>query len=76
MGRVQEGVRRKTESRARGEGTREERLFDMSVSERGNLITPSEERRERWMGGSRRGRMVFHNDAMSVCFSQSAGFGL
>ncbi len=33
MGRVQEGVRRTTESRARGEGTREERLFDMSVSE-------------------------------------------
>ncbi|KAI4831753.1 hypothetical protein KUCAC02_001282, partial [Chaenocephalus aceratus] len=38
MGRVQEGVRRKTESRARGEGTREERLFDMSVSERVSRI--------------------------------------
>ncbi len=41
MGRVQEGVRRTTESRARGEGTREERLFDMSVSEVNLLFCPS-----------------------------------
>lgn len=41
MGRVQEGVRRTTESRARGEGTREERLFDMSVSEVTLLFCPS-----------------------------------
>ncbi len=41
MGRVQEGVRRTTESRARGEGTREERLFDMSVSGVTLLFCPS-----------------------------------
>lgn len=41
MGRVQEGVRRTTESRARGEGTREARLFNMSVSEVTLLFCPS-----------------------------------
>lgn len=40
MGRVQEGVRRTTERGARGEGTREERLFDMSVSEVTLLFCP------------------------------------
>lgn len=62
MGRVQEGVRRTTESRARGEGTREGRLFDMSVSEVTLLFCPSEGRgggsragRERWRVGEREG---------------------
>lgn len=41
MGRVQEGVRRTTECRARGEGTREQRLFDMSASEVTLLFCPS-----------------------------------
>lgn len=43
MGRVQERVRRTTESRARGEGTREERLFDTNVSEVTLLFCPSRE---------------------------------
>lgn len=57
MGRVQEGVRRTTESRVRGEGTREERLFDMSVREVTLLFCPSRgggrDGRERWRGGRR-----------------------
>lgn len=40
MGKVQEGVRRTTASRARGEGTREARLFNMSVSEVTLLFCP------------------------------------
>lgn len=54
MGRVQEGVRRMTESGAQGEGTREERLFDMS--EVTLLFCPSraaEQGRQRWRGGGR-----------------------
>lgn len=51
MGRVQEGVRRTTESRARGEGTREGRLFDMSVSEVTLLFCPSEGRGGAEQGG-------------------------
>lgn len=58
MGRVQRGVSRTTESGARGEGTREETLFDISVSEVTSLFCPSEgeSRREEEEGGRDGGR--------------------
>lgn len=61
MGRVQGGVRRTTESRERGEEMREEKMFDISVSEVVLLFCPG--------GGGR-----FSNDAAGVCFLKSAGF--
>ena len=62
-------------------GKREERLFDMSASEITLLFRPGRGGRTgrvRWRkGGERRKereRGGFYNDAMSVCFLQSAGF--
>lgn len=67
MGRVQEGVRRTTESGPRGEGTGEARLFDMSVSEVTLLLWPGS-------GGGRAEereaqQRSLHNDATSAGLS-------